>query len=144
MRVFTLFIFQIPWSLIIRFILLLAVFFLCLFRVFYINSSCQVEVHIISYLKKNFKATIVLLDCQLENKLKVKIVKIAYQPITHMIQICRFLAKILKNFALKWLTQGLMTKRGRKTAIEYLVSNLLSINKSYTAGYWLARTQVVK
>ena len=52
--------------------------------------------------------------------------------------------KDLKNFALKWLTQGLMTKRRTKTAIEYLVSNLLSKNKSYTAGYWLARTQVVK
>ena len=37
-----------------------------------------------------------------------------------------------------------MTKRRTKTAIEYLVSNLLSKNKSYTAGYWLARTQVVK
>ena len=29
-------------------------------------------------------------------------------------------------------------------AIEYFVSNLLSKNKSYTAGYWLARMQVVK
>ena len=37
-----------------------------------------------------------------------------------------------------------MTKRRTKTAIEYLVSNLLSKNKSYTAGYWLARAQVVK
>ena len=51
MGVFTLFIFQIPWSLIIRFILSLVVFFLCLFCVFFINSSRQVEVHIISYLK---------------------------------------------------------------------------------------------
>ena len=36
------------------------------------------------------------------------------------------------------------TERRTKTAIEYLVSNLLSKDKSYTAGYWLARTQVVK
>ena len=29
-------------------------------------------------------------------------------------------------------------------AIEYFVSNLLSKNKSYIAGYWLARMRVVE
>ena len=84
--VFTLFIFQIPWSLILKFNLSLTVFSSCFFCVFYINSSCTKEKYpslltnksnfpatlcwtkIVKYFWTN-KTTIVPLNCYLKNKL---------------------------------------------------------------------------